>query len=137
MDSYVLADKELIDLLNFDYCFAPELLHAVAKLHTSSIVCINDEILFILTVEVYARSKGTDVHAETSNKSLPLNSSSLFVGICEEADGGNTKDKLKIGGLSMNVLSTMPAMIGSKPTVILNLNQRLTNPDEGCQAKAV
>lgn len=97
LDNYVHADEELIHLLNFDYCLAPKLLHAVAQLHTGSIVSIGDELILLLVAEGYTRSKGTDTHAETSMKSLPRDSSSLFVGVCEEADASGIKDKLKIG----------------------------------------
>ncbi|KAI7854846.1 hypothetical protein BDC45DRAFT_440131, partial [Circinella umbellata] len=118
----------------------PTLLHAVAQLHTSSIVSIGDELILLLTAEGYARSKGTDAHAETSMKSLPPDSSSLFVGVCEEADGSRSKDKLKIGSMSMNILSTMSVIIGSKMTINVGPKTRLTNPGKGTifyQAKEV
>ncbi|KAI9275623.1 hypothetical protein BDA99DRAFT_192414 [Phascolomyces articulosus] len=73
-------------------------------------------------------------------KSLLPDSSSLFVGVCEEADGSGSKDKLKIGGMGMNILSTMSVIIGSKMTVGMGPETRLTNPGEGSifyQAKVV
>ncbi|KAG1469489.1 hypothetical protein G6F56_003229 [Rhizopus delemar] len=140
LDNYVQADEELIRLLNFDYCLAPKLLHAVAQLHTGSIVSIGDELMLLLATEGYARSKGTDARAEASIKSLPPDSLSLFVGVCEEADGSGSKDKLKIGGIGMNILSTMSVIVGNKMTVNIGPETRLTNPGKGTifyQAKAV
>ncbi|KAI8146891.1 hypothetical protein BJV82DRAFT_508760 [Fennellomyces sp. T-0311] len=99
-------------MLNFDFRLAPSLLHAVAKLHTGALVYSQRETALLLTCEAYSRSKATDVHSETSMKSFPKDGESIFVGICEESDGGGAKQKLKIGGKHMNVLSTMSVIIG-------------------------
>jgi hypothetical protein len=110
--NYLEPDQDLIRLLNIDFRLTPSLLYAVAKLHTGSLVSCGDEIVLLLTCEAYSRSKATDTHSETSMKSMPISSTSIFVGICEESDGGMIKRKLKIGGRHMNILSTMSARVG-------------------------
>ncbi|KAI8144272.1 hypothetical protein BJV82DRAFT_578297 [Fennellomyces sp. T-0311] len=110
--NYHEPGEDLVKMLDFDFRFAPSLLHAVAKLHTGALVYSEREAAMLLTCEAYSRSKATVVHSETSMKSIPKDGESIFVGMCEESDGGGAKQKLKIGGKHMNVLSTMSAIIG-------------------------
>ncbi|ORY95262.1 hypothetical protein BCR43DRAFT_420936, partial [Syncephalastrum racemosum] len=53
------------------------------------------------------------IHAETNMKSMPLDDCMyhpwLCAGIFEEADGHATKNKLKLGSKTMNILPTVSA----------------------------
>src|ERR1700730_8787001 len=97
------------------------LLHAVAKLHTGALIVDQNDIIFAITAEAYARAKSIDVHGVTNMKSHPTASNcrygSLSVGVHEEADGNAVKRKLKIGSKSMNVLITLSARLQTSPCV--------------------
>jgi hypothetical protein len=112
--NYSEPTKELLQYLNFDFRLQPSLLHAVTNLHKGALV-VDKEVIFIKVVEGYSRGKAMDIHAETNLKSVstPSNSfyGSLSVGILEEADGGGSKRKLKIGSKTMNVSVTMSAKL--------------------------
>ncbi|KAG0174616.1 hypothetical protein DFQ28_007647 [Apophysomyces sp. BC1034] len=109
-DTFTFAPPttELLNALNMDFRLCPSLLHAVAVLHTGSLIITTNNALFTLTVEAYSRAKYLDSHGETNMKSFPSFYGSLpnglSVGIHEEADGGAAKMKLKIGTKTMNVL---------------------------------
>ncbi|ORX61926.1 hypothetical protein DM01DRAFT_1068896 [Hesseltinella vesiculosa] len=118
---YVKPSQQLVDALKSDFRLWPNLLHAVAMLHTGCLVTNGHDILITLTAEAYSRSKALDVHAETNLKTIPSPGSAidgLSLGVYEEADGGPVKKKLKIGSDHMNVLITMSAMIKTNEVFI-------------------
>ncbi|KAI9007882.1 hypothetical protein CLU79DRAFT_535526 [Phycomyces nitens] len=108
--NYLEPTHEVLQALNFDYRRRPELLQAVAQLHAGCMI-VDKEVVVVIAVEVYARAKSIDAHAETNQKSLPqgtsLYKSALAVGLFEEADGYGDKVKLKVGSNTMNILSTL------------------------------
>lgn len=109
--AFTEATTEVIECLNLDFRLSPSLLHAVAALHTGCVIVDEYNLVFMLTAEVYSRSKSLDAHAKTNLKSIPLPCNATYdglaIGIYKESDGGAAKKKLKIGSKSMNVLITM------------------------------
>lgn len=79
--SIVLCNQEptaeLLGHLNYDFRLYPSLLHAVAKLHTGSLIADKD-VIFAMTAEAYGRAKPVDIHGETSMKSFPSPSNCLY-----------------------------------------------------------
>lgn len=94
---YQPPTSKLLDALNKYFRLTPMLLHSIAQLHAGALITDDDQLLILLTCEVYSRSKSVDCHSETSLKSLPPSYEPLFIGICQESDGKGIKNKLKIG----------------------------------------
>ncbi|ORY99313.1 hypothetical protein BCR43DRAFT_489075 [Syncephalastrum racemosum] len=107
---YDEVPNDLLAALNYDIRRRPGLLQAIAKLHAGAII-VDKEVILVLAAEAYGRAKAVDVHGETNLKTIPQPQGSaqypLTIGVFEEADGHGVKNKLKIGGQHMNILSTM------------------------------
>ncbi|GAN01693.1 hypothetical protein MAM1_0010c01127 [Mucor ambiguus] len=108
---FVEASDDLITALNMDFRLDPDLLYAVAELHAGAIISDGFEALLLITAESYSRSRNIDIHSEKSMQSIPNGGSAISIGLCDEADSGPTRSKLKIGANSMNLLVTMSCAI--------------------------
>ncbi|ORZ01805.1 hypothetical protein BCR43DRAFT_432642 [Syncephalastrum racemosum] len=120
--------------MTYDFRLSPNLLHAVAVLHTGAIISDKASV-FILTAEAYGRGKSTDVHSESDGKSLPgsrCRYGTISAGIYNEADGKTMKKKLKIGGKHFNVLVTMGCRLQHDSMDAVNIG-----PETSCVANDI
>jgi hypothetical protein len=127
---YTEPSKDLLDFLNFEFGANPSLLNAVAKLHTGSFI-VDKEVVFVIVAETYSRSKATDIHGESDQKSVPTVSDSRYGSLCagvyNESDGGSLKRKLKIGSTTMNILVTMSVRVSAEASVDIGPETTMTS----------
>lgn len=110
LDQYTELSKTERSLLNKDWLFGDEVRLACAQLLAGAILVDGEQILFLNTVEVYARSSSLDTHHERldpvasfSSVPTPLNKYQNMAVLGYEND--NSK-KLIIGTYSFNALVT-------------------------------
>lgn len=117
---YQEIDATVLDLLNYDFQLRSELIELIPPLFCGAL--LHDSItLLIITCEVYSRHSSVDIHSESTEFSVPGESSRyknrLSCTTYEKSDGGATKLKLIIGTKTVNLLITCSAEISTEPKI--------------------
>ncbi|KAG0169491.1 hypothetical protein DFQ28_010124 [Apophysomyces sp. BC1034] len=122
---FVELDTSVTEMLNVDFRLRPELLPKVASLITSAVLVNNNDVLMILTAEVYSRHESLDIHSESDylSSTLPEKGrtkyADIFVGTVISADGKRLKSKLIVASKTMNILSTCSCSLSKDPQVFV------------------
>ncbi|KAL0076278.1 hypothetical protein J3Q64DRAFT_1606017, partial [Phycomyces blakesleeanus] len=104
---YQEIDAMVLDLLNYDFRLRSELIELIPPLFCSAL--LHDSItLLIITCEVYSHHSSVDIHSESTESSVPSESSRyknhMSCTTYEKSDGGAMKLKLIIGTKTVNLL---------------------------------
>ncbi|CEG82089.1 hypothetical protein RMATCC62417_16212 [Rhizopus microsporus] len=115
-------DATMLELLNYDFRLRFELIGLVPPLFCGALLHDSTTLLIIM-YEVYSRHSSVDMHSESTEFSVPGESSRyknrMSCTTYKKSDGGATKLKVIIGTKTINILITCSAEISTEPKITL------------------
>lgn len=113
-------DAAVLELLNYDFLLRSELIGLIPPLFCGAL--LHDSItLLVITCEVYSRHSSVDIYSESTEFSVPGESSKyknyMSCTTYGKSDRGATKLKLIIGTKTINLLITCSAEISTEAKI--------------------
>ncbi|CEG67171.1 hypothetical protein RMATCC62417_03638 [Rhizopus microsporus] len=132
--SYIELSKDIVETLNNDWTFNPQLRFACSQAFAGAILLEGFTAIIINCVEPYGRLKKTDAHHERRLESSMHSSSypqteSKYGWISSVIVEEDNVTKLKIGTTSFNLLVTSSIRLDNKPNTqdIIQMGSKTTN----------